>query len=302
MYMGGRDWKIPKDELPDCSAWGFSISKIYSAAARAGWMMYKEEPASNHDAMVDAIGTTYSLHAGSLSQWTWQGQMQLMEAFMSKPYTDPTSWIGAYGEILKEKYDYLIEGFEDCPPVLLSNPYSGAYAWFVLQEPYLGIQEGDSSPSFFRNVLGVSAFGYTWGFRGADPADFYGEGYTVNDFTRVNMYRDIMVYKELGRRAKIICSDLDATAGEGLLSVNQWAAAGSATRHRRLHEGGYESAEDHKRHLKEVVPDLTEAQVEDFVSSQIARENEDAAIANCAPEYSTSCIFDVLGPDKDLAL
>jgi hypothetical protein len=70
MYMGARDYKIPKEELPDCSAWGFFISKIYSAAARAGWMMYKEVPASNHDAMVDAIGTTYNLYHGSLSQWT----------------------------------------------------------------------------------------------------------------------------------------------------------------------------------------------------------------------------------------
>ena len=148
----------------------------------------------------------------------------------------------------------------------------------------------------------MSAFGYTWGFRGADPADFYGANYTVNDFTRVNMYRDIMVYKELGRRAKIICNDLDATAGPGLLSVNQWAAAGSATRQRRLHEGGYSSKEDHKRHLKEVLPDLDDAQLEDFVSSQIAREQEDAAIQNCAPEYSTSCIFEALGPDKDVLL
>ena len=174
--MGDRDWKIPKEELPDCSAWGFSISKIYSAAARAGWMMYKELPTSNHDAMVDAIGTTYSLVHGSVSQWTWQGMMQLLEQFMSKPYTDPTSWIGAYSQLIKEKYDYLVDGFADCPVMQLSNPYSGAYSWFVMQPEYLGIQQGDSSPSFFRNVLGVSAFGYTWGFRGADPADYYGPG------------------------------------------------------------------------------------------------------------------------------
>lgn len=129
-------------------------------------MMYKELPASNHDSMVDAISTTYSLHAGSLSQWTWQGQMQLMERFMQKPYTDPTSWIGAYKEILEEKYDFLIDGFMDCPVMRLSNPYSGAYAWFVMEPEYLGIQQGgDSSPSFFRNVLGVSAFSYSWGFR-----------------------------------------------------------------------------------------------------------------------------------------
>lgn len=298
MYMGGKDWKIPKAELPECSAWGFSISKIYSAAARAGWMMYRELPTSNHDAMVDAISTTYSLHAGSLSQWTWQGMMQLLEQFTSKPYTDPTSWIGAYAILLEEKYDFIIAGFENCPVMTLSNPYSGAYAWFVMNPDYLGIQEGNSSPSFFRNVLGVSAFGYTWGFRGADPADFYGEGYTVNDFTRLNMYRDISVYEEIGRRAGIVCNDLDASVGEGLVSVNQWAAASSATR-RRLHEvGHYDSIEEHKRHLKETVPDLTEAQIHDWATSHAQRMEEDALIESCAPEYSTSCIFGVLGPDK----
>ena len=261
-------------------------------------MMYRELPTSNHDAMVDAISTTYSLHAGSLSQWTWQGMMQLLEQFTSKPYTDPTSWIGAYAILLEEKYDFIIAGFEKCPVMTLSNPYSGAYAWFVMNPDYLGIQEGNSSPSFFRNVLGVSAFGYTWGFRGADPADFYGEGYTVNDFTRLNMYRDISVYEEIGRRAGIVCNDLDASVGEGLVSVNQWAAASSATR-RRLHEvGHYDSIEEHKRHLKETVPDLTEAQIHDWATSHAQRMEEDALIESCAPEYSTSCIFGVLGPDK----
>jgi hypothetical protein len=111
------------------------------------------------------------------------------------------------------------------------------------------------------------------------------------------MYRDIAVYEELGRRAGIICNDLDASVGDGLVSVNQWAAAGAATR-RRLGEGGYESIEDHKRHLKEIVPDLTEAQLEDYAASEALRHEEDALIESCAPEYTTTCVFGVLGPDK----
>ena len=154
MYLGARDFTIPKDELPDCSAWSFSISKIYSAAARAGWIMYKKDPESNHQAIIDAIGTSQTLTHGSLSEWTWHGQMQLFEAFMSKPLDDPTSWIGAYTEIMREKWDAILDGFADCPITIPSNPYSGAYVWFVFQEPYLGVQDS-STPSFFRDVLGV---------------------------------------------------------------------------------------------------------------------------------------------------
>ena len=130
MYLGARDFEIPRDELPDCSAWAFSISKIYSAAARAGWIMYKQDPVDNHEAMVDAIGTSQTLTHGSLSEWTWHGQLQLFDTFMSKPLDDPTSWIGAYTSIIKEKWDAIVDGFSDCPIVQPSNDYSGAYVWF----------------------------------------------------------------------------------------------------------------------------------------------------------------------------
>ena len=116
------------------------------------------------------------------------------------------------------------------------------------------------------------------------------------------MYRDINVYQELGRRAKIICNDLDATVGGGLLSVNQWAAAATATRRHRqlLHETSSEyDVEEHKRHLREAVPDLTQAQLHDFVTSEQERQAENAAVESCAPLYSTSCIFAVLGADRD---
>ena len=130
MYLGARDFEIPRDELPDCSAWAFSISKIYSAAARAGWIMYKQDPVANHEAMVAAIGTSQTLTHGSLSEWTWHGQLQLFDTFMSKPLDDPTSWIGAYTSIIKEKWDAIVDGFSDCPIVQPSNDYSGAYVWF----------------------------------------------------------------------------------------------------------------------------------------------------------------------------
>lgn len=293
MYLGARDFIIPKDELPDCSSWSFSISKIYSAAARAGWIMYKKDPVTNHEAMIDAIATSQTLTHGSLSEWTWHGQMQLFEAFMSKPLDDPTSWISVYTDIIKEKWDAIIDGFADCPIVQPSNPYSGAYVWFVFQDPYLGVQDS-STPSFFRDVLGVQATTYSWGFRGATPSDFYGEGYGFNDFTRMQLYRDVEVYKEVGRRAKIVCADLDASIGDNLVSVNQWVAASTATATRRLNEG-YESFDDRKRHLKETVPGLTERQLHHLANGQVEGERTDAAIERCAPEFTTHCLFNEIG-------
>ncbi len=293
MYMGARDFVIPKEELPDCSAWSFSISKIYSAAARAGWIMYKNEPVSNYQSMIDAIDTSQTLTHGSLSEWTWHGQLQLFETFMSKPLDDPTSWIGAYTSIMKEKWDAIVDGFEGCPIVQVSNPYSGAYVWFVFQDPYLGIQDS-SVPSFFRDVLGVEATTYSWGFRGATPSDFYGPGYDFNDFTRLQMYRDVEVYKEVGRRAKIVCADFDASISDGLVSVNQWVTAATSTRSRRLNNG-YQDFDERKRHLSESVPALNNKQVEHLARGQVEGERQDAAIQRCAPEYATHCLFNEIG-------
>jgi hypothetical protein len=296
MYLGARDFTIPKDELPDCSAWSFSISKIYSAAARVGWIMYKKDPETNHQAMVDTIGTSQTLTHGSLSEWTWHGLMQLLEAFMSKPLEDPTSWIGVYTEIMREKWDAIMDGFADCPVAQPSNPYSGAYVWFVFQDPYLGVQDS-STPSFFRDVLGVEATTYNWGFRGATPSDFYGEGYGLDDFARLQLYRDLGVYQELGRRAKIVCADLDASIGDNLVSINQWVEASTATRNRRLSEG-YQTFEDRKRHLKESVPGLTEHQLQHLANGQVEGERTDAAIKSCAPDYTTHCLFNAIGTHR----
>ena len=37
--------------------------------------------------------------------------MQIQQMIMAKPMTDPTSWVGAYSELMKEKWDYIIDGF-----------------------------------------------------------------------------------------------------------------------------------------------------------------------------------------------
>lgn len=167
-------------EVPDCSAWSFSITKAYSASVRAGFLMFKTDPESQKDAFVSVMKLQFSQTFGLYSEWSWYGQMQLWEMIMSRPISDPTSWIGAYTEIMDEKWNHVIEGFEGCPVVTLTNPKAGAYAFFRMNEAYLGLQSTDPMDpdailnGFFKDVLGVSAPTYSWGFRGADPADFYG--------------------------------------------------------------------------------------------------------------------------------
>ena len=228
---------------------------------------------------------------GLYSEWSWYGQMQLWEMIMSRSLDDKTSWIGAYTSIMDEKWDFLIDGFANCPVITLDNPKAGAYGWFRMNTPYLGVQT-EFIASFFRDVLGVMATTYNWGFRGATPADFYGEGYSEYDFTRLQLYRDVSVYEEVARRAKIICADMDASIGD-FLSVNQWAAA-AATSARRLGEG-YASIEDRKRHLKEVIPELSERQLENLASNHEQGDQMHRSAKSCAPEFTTSCFFNKVG-------
>ena len=227
------------------------------------------------------------------SEWSWYGQMQLWEMIMSKPLTDPTSWIGAYAEIMDEKWTLMIDAFADCPVASLTNPKAGAYAWFVYKEPYVGVQDGFVS-SFFRDVLGVRTTTYNWGFRGADPADFYGENYTTADFTRLQLYRDITVYEEVARRAKIVCADLDASIGD-FVSVNEWVAASQETRNRRLTAGGYMDQDDRRRHLSEVLPGLRERQLQTLVENHEMGDDIDKKAASCAPDFTTTCLFKNVG-------
>lgn len=225
------------------------------------------------------------------SEWSWYGQMQLWDMIMSKPMDDPTSWIGAYSEIMEEKWSLIIDAFEECPVVTVSNPRAGAYVWFVYNPPYTGIQTGFVS-SFFRDVLGIRTTTYDWGFRGANPADFYGANYTTTDFTRLQLYRDVSVYEEVARRAKIVCADPDATVGN-FISVNQWAA-GQGTTQRRL-TSGYDSLDERMRHLKQVIPDLTEAQLDYLALSHEASDEMDRQASLCAPHYTTTCLFNKVG-------
>lgn len=248
-------------------------------------------PLSNHDAQVTAISSLYTMTHGLYSEWSWYGQMQLWEMIMSRSVSDPTSWIGAYSMIMEEKWALIIDAFAGCKVVTVTNPRAGAYVWFKYEAPYLGIQEGFVS-SFFRDVLGIRTTTYNWGFRGANPADFYGPGYTTTDFTRLQLYRDISIYTEVARRAKIVCTDTTMSIGN-FVSVDQWAA--SRTTNRRRMTVGYANQEERKRHLQEAVPSLNDQQLEYMAHSHEMSDRMDKQAELCAPHYTTDCLFKNVG-------
>lgn len=231
---------------------------------------------------------------GLFSQWTWQGQMQLWEMMMSKPLEDPTSWFGAYSEIMDEKWKLMEDAFANCPVLELTNPKAGAYAFFVYKPEYTGIQDSFVT-SFFMDVLGIKTTTYYWGFRGANPADYYGKEYGVYDFTRLQLYRDVGIYEEVARRAKIVCADTSASVGD-FISTDDWAAKGSV-RSRRLNESGdLHNADVHRNLLKDTLPHLSDRQLDLLVENEQMSHQTHVAAESCAPEYTTTCFFEKIGP------
>jgi hypothetical protein len=106
------------------------------------------------------------------------------------------------------------------------------------------------------------------------------------------LYRDVTVYKEVARRAKIVCADMDASIGN-FISVNQWAASAATTARRRAQ--GYVDKEDRMRHLIDVIPDLSDHQLEYLASSHERQDNLSVQAMACAPSYTTTCFFQKVG-------
>lgn len=100
------------------------------------------------------------------------------------------------------------------------------------------------------------------------------------------------MYAEIARRAKIVCADPGATVGD-FISINQWVA-GEGTTARRLKEG-YENREERKRHLKEVIPNLSDRQLEYLAASHEESDKIDRAAASCAPHFTTDCLMKKVG-------
>lgn len=288
MYFGADNWAVPSTK-PDCIAWSFSITKIYSAAVRAGAIIYKSDKGSFTSAVESVMSSVHGIADGIYSEWSWMGQMQIYDMIMSKPLSDSTSWIGAYSELMKAKWDLIIDGFANCPVLEVTNPYQGAYVWFKYLGSYRGKQSSFVS-SFFLECLGVKTTTYYWGFRGADPSAYYGTGYGTYDFTRLQLYRDLSVYAEVSRRAKIVCGGGSVAP---YLSYADWSA-----NNRRLSP---KSIEEHEEDLKATVP-----HIDDSAAKHLAALRQDAAMTHenvekhCANEgYTTSCLFQHAGKDGE---
>jgi len=292
--MGANNFTYEGITLPDCSSWAFAITKAVSASIRAGFVIFKKDGTAGTypDTLRTVLGTQTSLVYGSYSQWSWWGQTQYWDIMMSRPWRHPTSWIGAYTGIMQEKWKALDEGFADCPVARLTNMNKNAYAFFIMKAPFLGLQPATGAPNslFMLQVLGVQSPTYSGTFKGADPSTYYGANVTIYDFFRVNLYRDLSVYKEVGRRAKIVCSNPDAKIGD-FISVNQYVAANKKSRRALIEK--FEDPSHTLHHSKMMImdnhPDLTEAQAHRLAHTYHKSYEYGKAMEECAPEYSSSC-------------
>ena len=268
---------------------------------RAGFLLYKNDDPDWASLMAELSSDKRGMPDGLLSEWTWWGQIQIYDQLMAKPIDDPTSWIGAYVTIQDEKWTAVVNAFAGCTDyVEVTNPYAGAYAFLMLKGDAMGLETGFLS-TLFGMVFGVKSTTYYWGFRGSNPADYYGAGYGTNDFVRLQLFRDVHVYKEIGRRAALVCSDTSKSV-DGYLTIDGWLA--SRRRRRALKEGAEgaalarwrERAEgaafDLSAHVRAIAPHLAEHQIEKLSKQMAADDAADAAIEqHCAPSYTTDCLM-----------
>ena len=128
----------PAGQAPRLPHVGFSVTKAYSATVRAGFSI-SNDALDTGGALREISGSQMGMKDGLYSEWTWFGQMQIQQMIMAKPLDDATSWVGAYTEIMKEKWDALIPAFKDCPYIELTNDYAGR-AYLVQEDGRRAIQ------------------------------------------------------------------------------------------------------------------------------------------------------------------
>ena len=138
--------------------------------------------------------------------------------------------------------------------------------------------------------MGVTTTTYSWGFRGADPADYYGSAYTNYDFVRLQLYRDLSVYEEVGRRAAIVCGGGTVT---GYLSAAEYIAAAGSRRRRLTASEEPASYQEHYDIIKQATNDrLSHEHVSRHASRRVLHEETHRKVeAFCAPDYTTDCLF-----------
>lgn len=149
--------------------------------------------------------------------------------------------------------------------------------------------------SFFCNILGILNTTYNFGYRGAGEENIVsscGAGYMEANFAHLQLCCDITIYKEKACWAKIVSANLDASVG-CFVSINQWVALAQTLS--RCLKAVYANMDDHKHHLKEVMPDFTNHRLEHLVSSHKHDSELDRRISTCGPYFSMNCLFKMVG-------
>lgn len=290
---------VPGAKKPTCAGWAFSLTKIYSATIRTGTLLTK----ADHDLSTiidDIAGDVHSMANGLYSEWMWRGGIQVKKILMAKPVSDSTSWVGAYVGLMKEKWALFGTALADCPVMELVNgpELTGAYLWLRKKGDYRGLNKGWKD-SFMLDCIGVDTTSYNFGFRGTTAADYYGAGYHNDDFTRIQLYRDLNVYKEVAKRLTTVCGGGAVTHAMGtFLSAAEWKAKKTAAR-RLKEETGFEPStmEERMDHLKQAIPRLTDKEArihaqQDHEAEEIQKKLE----KYCEPKgYPMDCLFKYTG-------
>jgi len=291
-FKGG---KIPGATKPKCAGWAFSLTKSYSAMVRVGTALtLKGDPIS--DAMMTIAGTVHSLANGDYSEWSWKGMIQIKNLIMAKPISDPTSWFGAYTSLMTEKWDVMATAIGTCSFLeLLNGPaLTGAYMWMRKTGDMRCLNKGWMD-SFMKDCIGVETTSYNFGFRGTTASDYYGAGQCNDDFTRIQLYRDLSVYKEVAKRITAVCAGGAVETATGtLMTAEEWKASKAATRRLKEQTGREpETVEERATHLREHIPRLTEKDAYFHAeSAHKADEIQKKLDEECEPlGYPMDCLF-----------
>jgi len=98
----------------------------------------------------------------------------------------------------------------------------------------------------------------------------------------MQLYRDISVYHEVARRAKIVCSDTSATIGD-FISIDDWKVKSEAL------------IKAEGPNLRKLMSHLTERQLKVLENNQKIYDEYNAKAEACSDHYSTSCLYQQIG-------
>ena len=258
-----------------CYSFAHSVTKFYSAQVRAGFLFVMNYAAAQ-TASGNIMGSMRALGNAAASYMQLHGQIQLMKKMMELPITNPSSWLNALSRTQYAKWDAMDAAITVCNTnrILMRTPeqqkYFGAYIFGYMHPSLQGYSTniGNTSPDFFKSVVGFDHFDYSGGWRGEVPTNYnyptIMPNITVNDFFRIHLFRAEAVYLEEARRLTLVCTNKNARLLPTLLTVNEWIAIRTPVSGRRslqaeapedapgLHERALKVIEVTKRHGAEM--------------------------------------------------